>query len=82
MRPDIGSYWGNGGYGWLSAARASGYSTGSIPRAGAIGVMTGHVVYVESTDGNTVNISEMGWNYTSGSVNRRTVSASSFQYIY
>lgn len=81
-RPDIPSNWGNAGYSWISSARASGYTTSSIPRAGAIGVQPGHVVYVESVDGNTVNASEMGWNYTQGVLNYRSSPAASFQYIY
>jgi surface antigen len=81
-RPDIGGYWGNAGYNWISAAQSAGFATGSTPRAGAIGVMPGHVVYVESVSGNMVNISEMGWNYTAWLKNYRTVPASSFTYIY
>lgn len=82
-RPDIGGYWGNAGYSWLSTARASGFSTGSVPRAGAIGVTAGHVVYVESVSGNMVNISEMGWGYQANTTaHYRSVPASSFTYIY
>lgn len=81
-RPDIGGYWGDAGYNWISAAQAAGFSTGSLPAAGAIGVTAGHVVYVESVSGGNVNISEMGWNYSPGVANYRSVSASSFQYIY
>ena len=81
-RPDIGGYWGNAGYNWISAAQASGFSTGSVARAGAIGVQDGHVVYVESVEGTTVNISEMGWNYSPGTLNYRSTSASAFSYIY
>lgn len=82
-RPEIGGYWGNAGYNWISAAQASGFSTGSAPRAGAIGVKPGHVVYVESVSGSQVNISEMGWGYRANTVpNYRTVSASEFTYIY
>lgn len=82
-RPDIGGYWGNAGYNWISAAQAAGFSTGSAPRAGAIGVKPGHVVYVESVNGSTVNISEMGWGYRANTTpNYRSVSASSFTYIY
>lgn len=82
-RPDIGGYWGNAGYNWISAAQSSGFSTGSAPRAGAIGVKPGHVVYVESVSGSQVNISEMGWGYRANTVpNYRTVSASEFTYIY
>jgi surface antigen len=71
---------------WASRASSYGLSTGSTPRAGAVGTTTrgslGHVVYVRSvnTDG-TVNISDMnyaGWNV----VTYRTVPASQFFYIY
>lgn len=82
-RPEIGGYWGNAGYNWISAAQAAGFSTGSTPVAGAIGVQAGHVVYVESVSGSQVNISEMGWGYRANTVpNYRTVSASEFTYIY
>lgn len=82
-RPDIPNRWGNAGYGWISSARAAGYSTGSIPRAGAIGVQSGHVAYIESVNSDgSVNVSEMGWNYTQGVKNYRSASAASFQYIY
>lgn len=82
-RPDIGGYWGNAGYNWISAAQAAGFSTGSTPVAGAIGVQAGHVVYVESVSGSNVNISEMGWGYRANTVpNYRTVSAAQFTYIY
>lgn len=82
-RPEIGGYWGNAGYNWISSAQAAGFSTGSAPRAGAIGVMPGHVVYVESVSGSTVNISEMGWGYQANSTaNYRSVPASTFTYIY
>lgn len=82
QRPDIGGYWGDAGYSWISTAQSAGFSTGGKPRAGAIGVTAGHVVYVESVSGGNVNISEMGYNYSPGVVNRRTVPASDFQYIY
>jgi len=56
---------------WLVNARAAGYQTGSVPKAGAIMVMTeggwmgrayGHVAYVEAINGSWITISEM--NYT------------------
>lgn len=83
LRPDIGSYWGDGDN-WPASARAAGYSVGSQPRAGAIGsaVAYNHVVYVNSVNADgSVNISEMnyqGWNVASS----RTASASEFVYIY
>jgi len=58
-------YW--GGYGnanqWLGNARASGIPTGSTPKAGAVGVLSGgpygHVAWVESVNANgTINISQ------------------------
>lgn len=85
QRPDIGSYWGNANQ-WYASAQAAGYSTGSAPAPGAIGVsfggVYGHVVYVESVNGGMVNISEMAYNGGIGVVHYRTVPASSFVYIY
>ena len=68
---------------WYWQAQRDGWSTGTTPRVGAIGVENGvnHVVYVESVNGNTVRVSEM--NYRGhGVVSSRTESASSFRYIY
>jgi surface antigen len=85
-RPDIGSYWGNANQ-WIASAQAAGFSTGSAPKQGAIGVSFegyyGHVVYVESVseDGSTVNLSEMNAKGL-GVISSRTAPASSFQYIY
>ncbi len=69
--------WGNA-RSWLSSARRSGYSTGSVPAAGAIVVLNeswlGHVAYVEAVSGGRITISEMnyvGW----GMVDRRTLPA-------
>lgn len=58
-------YWGNA-KDWPSSAARVGYATGSTPRAGSVGVMTGgpygHVVWVESVNANgTINISQ--YNY-------------------
>lgn len=80
-RPDIGGYWGNAGYNWLSEARAAGFSTGSTPAAGAVAVEPGHVAYVESVSGSNVTISEMNYSGV-GVYHTRTVPASKFQYIY
>lgn len=67
---------------WLSSAQAEGYATGSVPRAGAIGWTSGHVVYVESvnSDGSVV-ISEANYDYN-GSIRTITVPASKYIYIY
>lgn len=81
--PSLPNQLGNGGYGWLSAAAAFGYATGTSPAPGAIGVESGHVVIVESVNGNgTVNISEMNYAGQVGVVHYRTAPASEFQYIY
>ena len=71
---------------WYYRASAAGMAVGSTPRPGAVGTTTrgalGHVVYVESVNGDgTINISEMNapiW----GKVTYRTASASEFLYIY
>lgn len=81
-KPNIGSFWGNGGYGWVAAAEESGFATGSTPVAGAIAVESGHVAYVESVSGGYVNISEMNYAGGVGIVHYRTVPASTFSYIY
>ena len=73
---------GNGGQ-WVGNAAARGYATGSTPRAGAVAEIPGHVMYVESVNGNgTINISEMNYNGGLGVVNYRTISAASARYIY
>jgi surface antigen len=77
--------WGNAAN-WYYNARASGYSVGYAPAAGAIAWTAagyyGHVAYVEGVSGGMVTVSEMnyagGWNR----VSRRTVPASEFRYIY
>jgi surface antigen len=61
-------------------------AVGSTPIAGAVGTTTrgalGHVVYVESVNGDgTINISEMNAP-TFGKTTYRTASASEFVYIY
>jgi surface antigen len=82
MRPDLPNSLGNGGQ-WVANARAQGIATGTVPRAGAIAEQSGHVAYVEAVNGDQVTVSEMGYNYTPGTVTRRTVSASTFWgYIY
>ena len=62
---------------WIYHAKAGGYSTGSIPKAGAIVVTTenryyGHVAYVESVSATSFTVSEM--NYVGfGKVDRRVI---------
>jgi surface antigen len=81
-RPDLPNGLGNGGR-WVANAAARGFATGTTPRAGAVGEQPGHVVYIESVNGNgTVNISEMNYNGRVGVVHTRTVAASMFRYIY
>ena len=82
-RPDVAIY-GNAGYNWIGSAQAAGKATGSAARPGAVAVTNGHVAYVESvnSDGSYV-VSEMGWNYTPGQYNKRTVQPGAFgQFIY
>ncbi len=62
-------YWGNANM-WPGSARASGYSTGSTPRANSVGVISagyyGHTVWVNSVNGDgTVNISQYNY-YNAG----------------
>lgn len=81
----VPSNWGNA-KNWLNSAKRAGYSTGNQPAVGSIGVTPeswwGHVVFVESVNGNMVTFSEMnavGW----GKVSRRTLPVSSFRgFIY
>lgn len=85
LRPDIGGYWGNANQ-WVGSAQAAGYSTGSTPAVGAIGVSytyyLGHVAYVTAVHGDgTITVSEM--NYQGHGVQSyRVTSASEFTYIY
>lgn len=80
-RPDLPNRLGNASS-WVARAAAQGFATGSTPQAGAIGQQGNHVVYVESVNGDgTVTVSDM--NYAGLFViTTRTVSASSFRYIY
>lgn len=81
MRPDIGSFWGDAGAGWIYNAQAAGFATGSAPAVGAIAVETGHVAYVTAVGNGTVTVSEMNF-VGLGVVSSRTVPTSSFTYIY
>jgi LysM repeat protein len=84
-RRSVPSNWGNANQ-WYYNAQASGFSVGSTPVPGAIAWTGagyyGHVAYVESVSGNDVTISEMNFNGNWDKVTYRTVSASSFLYIY
>jgi surface antigen len=71
---------------WYSRAAGMGMAVGSAPRAGAVGTTTrgaeGHVVFVESVNGDgSINISEMNAPIF-GKTTYRTASASEFLYIY
>ena len=81
MRADLPNNLGNGGS-WVANAAAQGIPTGSTPRVGAVAEQPGHVAYVEAVNGGMVTVSEMGYNYSQGQFNRRTVPASNFTYIY
>jgi len=75
--------WGNA-ISWYYNAQASGFGTGSTPRAGAIGwERMNHVVYVESVNGDgTVTISEMNYGGRPGVLHYRTEPIGRFLYIY
>lgn len=71
---------------WYWNAKRLGLSTGTTPAAGAVGTTTrgefGHVVYVESVNGDgSINISEMNYRGLY-QITYRTTSASEFNYIY
>lgn len=79
-RPDLPNNLGNADT-WTVRAANQGYATGKTPRAGAVGQLGMHVVYVESVNGDSMTISEMnyqGWNVQSS----RTMSASGWSFIY
>lgn len=84
-RPDIGGFWGDA-RNWINSARNSGYSVGSVPVAGSIGVSYsggyGHVVYVESVSGSTITVSDMNGPGGFGVIMTYQTSASSYSYIY
>ncbi|MDB5178700.1 MAG: hypothetical protein JWN01_643 [Patescibacteria group bacterium] len=84
-RRSVPSSWGNASS-WYYNAQASGFSVGSQPVPGAIAWTGagyyGHVAYVEGVSGGMVTISEMNFNGNWNRVTSRTVSASSFRYIY
>lgn len=84
-RPDLPNNLGDA-HTWAVRAASQGIPTGYQARSGAVGVSTkgplGHVIYVESVNGNgTMNISEMnyaGWN----KVSYRTISTEGWRFIY
>jgi surface antigen len=80
-RPDIPNNLGNASS-WLNRARSQGLPTGTLPRVGAVGKRSNHVVYVERVNSdNTVTISEMnhlGFN----KISHRTLPFNYFEYIY
>ena len=81
MRPDLPNNLGNGGS-WVANAAAQGLPTGYAPRVGAVAEEPGHVAYVEAVSGGMITISEMNYGGGVGQVNRRTVPAASYRYIY
>lgn len=77
-RPDIPNTWGDA-TNWLYNARADGYATGTVPKAGAVGWAYGHVVYVFSVQGDTITIGDGNYDWQ-GSYRIRTAQASEFPY--
>ncbi len=81
-RGDIPGSFGNA-TDWMYNAQAQGWATGSTPRAGAVGWTYGHVVYIESVNGDgSVNYSDMNGNWTPYEIGYGTAPASKYQYIY
>lgn len=67
---------------WKWQAQRDGYTVSSTPIAGAIGWTYGHVVYVESVNGDgTVTISEANYDYR-GSIRTIDVPVHKYTYIY
>lgn len=84
-RPDLPNNLGNANT-WATEAAAQGIPTGSRPRPGAIGVSLegyyGHVVYVESVNGDgTMTISEMNYGGLY-QMNTRTISPAGWSFVY
>jgi surface antigen/peptidoglycan hydrolase CwlO-like protein len=84
-------WWGNANM-WPASARAAGFSTGTTPKVGAVGVISagqyGHVVWIEAVNGDgTVDVSQYnfynaggsGWGHYS---EMRVSSATYDTYIY
>lgn len=86
MKGNIPDNWGNANM-WPDSAKAAGYTVGSTPEVGAVGVSyegaLGHVVVVTALnpDG-TIQITETNYAGELGVVHTRDVSPSSFVYIY
>lgn len=76
----VPSGWGDASN-WKYSALRAGWTVSNKPVAGAIGWTYGHVVFVESVQGNKVTISENNYDWK-GSTRTITVLASKYQYIY
>jgi peptidoglycan DL-endopeptidase CwlO len=84
-------YWGNANM-WPGSARAAGFTTGSTPKVGSVGVISagqyGHVVWVEAVNGDgTVDISQYNYYNAGGSgwgnYSKMRVSSATYDtYIY
>lgn len=72
--------WGNA-TDWKWHAQAEGWTVSSVPVAGAIGWTYGHVVFVESVNGDTVVISEQNYDWN-GSIRTITVPVGKYTYLY
>lgn len=80
-RPDLPNNLGNADT-WTARASAQGIPTGTTPRAGAIGQLGMHVVYVNSVNADgTFNLTEMNYRGLY-SMNSRTVSPHGWSFIY
>ncbi|CUR63348.1 Cell wall biosynthesis protein [Leuconostoc gasicomitatum KG16-1] len=91
LAPWIGNGWGNANQ-WSSSARSAGYVVDRNPMYGSIVVFQsgqggassyGHVAFVESINGNTIQIKEMNGTGGFGQYSVRSVdNASSYEYIH
>lgn len=77
----VPSGWGNASN-WKAAAQRAGWTVSTTPVAGAIGWTPGHVVYVESVNGNSVTISEQNYKWVAFETRTVTKPATAYLYIY
>jgi surface antigen len=66
---------GGSAYAWANAWRAHGWKTSHVPVTGAVAWWSGHVAYVKSVSGKSVDLEEYNWNGDQ-SYHTRTIPAS------
>lgn len=80
-KPNIPNGW-HDATDWKYHATKAGWTVSKTPKPGAIGWVYGHVVYVESVQGNQVTISEMNYDYVAYHKRTVTVPSSKYTYLY